>query len=78
MRIVQGLAASLAIVALSTRSTPIGASAALLGAVPLMFGATMTPVAGYLVERSASIWLLGLLVLGLLATLLAALGARWP
>lgn len=44
-------------IALATRTTALGASAAVLGAGPMMLAATVTPISAVLVEKSVTSWL---------------------
>lgn len=62
--------ATLMSIALATRTTALGASAALLGAVPLMLGAGATPLAAMIAEIGAAHWLGFLVVAGLVASVL--------
>ena len=68
--------ATLMSIALSTRTTAIGTSAALLGAVPLCVGALATPVSAYLAEMCAMAWLFMLIVSGSASAVLACASAR--
>lgn len=62
--------------ALSLRSTAVGASAALLGAVPLLLGAAITPVAAWAAEQGPATWLALLFGIALLALALTLATVR--
>lgn len=62
--------------ALSLRSTAVGASAALLGAVPLLLGAAITPVAAWAAEQGLATWLALLFGIALLALALTLATVR--
>lgn len=64
--------ATLMSIALETRRTAIGTSAALLGAFPLCVGALATPVSGIFAQSSPSAWIMMLIASGFISMLLAA------
>lgn len=64
--------ATLMAIALSTRSTLIGTSAALLGAAPLTLGAFATPLAAWFAETGTLAWISLLIASAAISTLLAA------
>lgn len=68
--------ATLMSIALSTRTTAIGTSAALLGAVSLCVGALATPISAYFAEVGAMAWLVMLIVSGAFSALLAYASAQ--
>lgn len=62
-------------IALSMRNTALGSSAALLGALPILLGAAITPVAAAAAEQGPAVWaslLLGVALVGLLLSVLTA------
>ncbi|THU01987.1 multidrug effflux MFS transporter [Lampropedia puyangensis] len=68
--------ATLMAIALATRNTALGASAAILGAFPLLLGAAATPLAAIVAERGAVQWLLALVAIGIVASGLTWVSVR--
>lgn len=68
--------ATLMSIAFAARSTALGASAAILGAFPLMVGAASTSLAAVVVEMGVVHWLCFLTVAGLMAVILTLASVR--
>lgn len=68
--------ATLMSIAFATRRTALGASAAILGAFPLMVGAGATSLAAIVVESGVILWLSFLTLSGLIAALLTFASVR--
>lgn len=68
--------ATLMSIALATRTTALGASSAILGAVPLLLSAAATPLAAGIVEVGTLPWLFLLMTSAAIATILTLASAR--
>lgn len=70
------LEATLMALAMNSQRTALGASAALLGAFPMLLSSIATPIAGQLVEMNSVYWLLFLASMGPVILALVFVGAK--